>query len=580
MLPQIRVHSALLLLNPCSKLWYLCRELDLFGRGYVTVSQQQLEKLQVSRSTIHRWLLEGKKLGFFIKAVFKGNTLHVSLGGLLRVCSNNSIRHWGTTALVPLEEILVDNGRRITASLITIQAFQSSSQYAAKHQLNKLERAGYQILEVDDLLNYQTSQKPDSGGTPGVLHVSETKIWVGRRFIPFGVSQERVSRELNSRPHSCGVSDRTLRRHITAAEVPHKQIVQGKGEYTEIGVALENGATSHKAKGNQDIWFHWYAREPEKIVLMEPQGVTTARREGGHKILPDQFFTCGGRYWLNRCNVYSLDFELKSMRVTRTRLKKISVNFATPEVSASQNFAPPAPPKEDLNIPPQFSRGAATGGNGNKADKNEKFENSDCEKDTANLEHKNWFKEQLVKMQQKAREIKQHKLVIPCIDVDHQSIPTTESQENLGLKQVEIMGVKLSFSVGDHPVESTNLNKLPQPKQLIQMGVRVDDARLLNAVSLAVSQDDVNNAVDAFIEHSSTNEVTNPTRYLIQAIESKQKPKPRLPDNPLQAVLIMWRHRWESLPWQRERIKRDIEAEFPNREIVVLDDIGPVIKLC
>ena len=391
--PLVRVHSALLLLHPCSKLWYLCRALDPEGRGYVVLDQQQLQRLGESRSTIYRWLAEGKELGFFVKASFRGNSLSVPLGGLLRVCKKSNIRHWGATALVPLDEILSGNGRRTTASLITIQAFQSSSQYAAKHQLKTAERHSHPIATVSELLNFQTSQKLERGGTPGVLHVTDTKIWVGRRFVPFGVSQERASEQLNSHKHSCGVSVRTLRRHVDLEAVPHKQIVQGKGEYTEIGNAIAHGATSHKAKGEQDIIFHWSAKEPEKIVLREPQGTSKARREGGHTIPLKQLFRHrGGRYWLNRCNVYDLNFELKSMRFTRKRLKDL---FAD---------SPPAPPSMDLNVSPPAPLLRAACGDENKEDKNENFSNPCSTSDTANYVDKSCFTELLRKMKEKQRD--------------------------------------------------------------------------------------------------------------------------------------------------------------------------------
>lgn len=390
----VRTHTALLLLHPCSKLWYLCRAIDPSGRGYVTVTQQQLQMLNESKSTIYRWLSDGKKLGFFIAYRFRGNTLHASLGGLLRVCRQNSIRHWGATAAVNPDEILSSNGRRVTASLITIQALQASSHYAARHQLTELERQRYPVPEVNDLLNLQTSQKLASGGTPGVLHVTDTKIWVSRRFVPFGVSQERVSEELNSRDRSCGVSSRTIRRHIATAEVTHKQIVQGKGEYTQIGKAIEHGSTSYKAN---DVLFHWSAREPEKIVLRETQGISKAQKEDGHTIPVKQLFKHrGGRYWLNRCNIYQLDFELKSMRFTRNKLKR-----------SVAKVSPPAPPSKGLNIFPQAQPLGAAWGNENKEDKNENFSNPCPTSDAANEAHKAWFAQAMEKMKQEKREYEQ-----------------------------------------------------------------------------------------------------------------------------------------------------------------------------
>lgn len=121
-----------------------------------------------------------------------------------------------------------------------------------------------------------------------------------------------------------------------------------------------------------------------------------------------------------------------------------------------------------------------------------------------------------------------------------------------------------------------------KPNELKVMGVKLDDERLLSAAVL-VSRDDLADAVEAFLEYCKINEVKKPTSCLVMAIKREWKP-----ENPLlrsenanidrvEAALMMWRSRWDRVPVARPQMKRDIEAEFPNGEIVVNDlEVGPV----
>jgi len=121
-----------------------------------------------------------------------------------------------------------------------------------------------------------------------------------------------------------------------------------------------------------------------------------------------------------------------------------------------------------------------------------------------------------------------------------------------------------------------------KPNQLKLMGVKLDDERLLIAAAL-VSRDDLADAVEAFLEYCKINQVQKPTNCLVVAIKRGWKPENPLQRSenanidPVDAALIMWRSRWDRVPVARPQMKRDIEAEFPNREIVVNDlEVGPV----
>lgn len=121
-----------------------------------------------------------------------------------------------------------------------------------------------------------------------------------------------------------------------------------------------------------------------------------------------------------------------------------------------------------------------------------------------------------------------------------------------------------------------------KPNQLKLMGVKLDNEDLLRAAAL-VNRDDLADAVEAFLEYCKINQVKKPNNCLIVAIKRGWKPENPLQRSenanidPIEASLIMWRSRWEKVPVARPQMKRDIEAAFPNGEIVVNDlEVGPV----
>lgn len=312
----VRIHKSIALLHPAASLWYLCHAADPEGRGRVELSASEWLLLKVSRPTLYRWLREGWALGLFRNYWWKGDRLTVSLGGLKKACLSSGMESWGPVATVRLGDFL--GGRlRALASAIQTQDLQERSRYAARHSLNELERKHFKVATAAECLNL-SSPTLDCGEVPGLAHIGTSKIFVRRSFIPFGVSQDRICEELNVEARSCGVCTRTLRNHLKRLGVDRRQLVQSKPEYREIRTALEFEAQGHKAKGS-DIHFE---REGEHIRLDEPNGKSSARREGGHRLKPDRLFRYFGADWIYRCNLYGLAYELTSMKRSRFEYKR------------------------------------------------------------------------------------------------------------------------------------------------------------------------------------------------------------------------------------------------------------------
>jgi hypothetical protein len=375
------------------------------------LSQNQWQILKESKSTIYRWLREGRELGIFRRYWWAGNTLKIILGGLFKICKVSNIKSWGTAAFVSLGELL-EKGRRAIACAITTQDLQQRSHYAATRQLNKLDRQTCSVPTVDQLLDdSQTSPQFTRGRIRGVIGTGDSRIFVNQRFIPFGVSQQTVCDTLNSEPTSCGVSRWTLRRHLDHLGVVKRQLVQTKPEYREIRANLSNPlSTSYTCKLNKNISY----RARSDLRLYEPNGCSSSQREGGHvlsetKLQRKPYF---GTFWMHRCNLYRLDHELTSMKYSRYLWKKerskISVVESSSPPEMAESLISPAQP------PALLGRGAA---DENKGCKNDNSSNADGEVVSDNIPPCFYeMKQKLLERQQKLKQARAKTLETGSID--------------------------------------------------------------------------------------------------------------------------------------------------------------------
>lgn len=347
----IRIHRAIALRHPAAGLWYVCRALDTKGSGRVNLFAEQWQLLKVSKSTIYRWLREGHALGLFRSYWWEGERLSVSLGALSKACLKSGMKSWGVSAFVSLGDI-IDGSLRSLTSAISIQDLQEKSRFAAKAALNSLERQFFKIPTAAETLNL-TSQNMASGVVPGLIHVGADKVFVGRSFIPFGVSQGRVCEDLNAEETSCGICPRTLRNHLKRQGVERRQLVQAKPEYRTIGSAIAFGAVG------------------DRIQLEEANGKSSAKRPGGHLLEPERFFKYFGADWLYRCNLYALAHELSSMKFSRRNYKKLRAKEDAALLPV-ENSAVPQNPQTPIRseCPDALAKGGAPG-NQIKEEKND-----------------------------------------------------------------------------------------------------------------------------------------------------------------------------------------------------------------
>lgn len=311
---SVRLYSGISMKKPWVGLWYLCRGIDLQGRGVVQLPMTAICPLMgISSPTLYQWLREGRRAGAFRKYSRRANTLQIWLGSRNKLCLRLGLRSWGTVAIVPLTDILNRTLLKQHATSAITQTLQERSRYARRNKLNERERRCFRIPDASDIVNIpqQSCVKLVAGQVAGIVHVGASRIFTDERFVPFGAKQTSIAEEL-------GISDRTVRRHVAGAGVRRKQIVQTKEEYRTIRGQLQNdtvycGDDKHKLV----IWYDYNHRG--QAVLYEPNGITTSSRSGGHPITRERFFTYRGRVWMYRCNLYDLDCHLISTRKARRR---------------------------------------------------------------------------------------------------------------------------------------------------------------------------------------------------------------------------------------------------------------------
>lgn len=310
----VRVHVGIAR-YPWARLWYLARGFDPSGRGIVDLPADIIcQLLAVSKPTLYEWLRDGKNAGAFRDYKFKGNCLHIWLGGLPKVCATLGLESWGATATVSLLDV---KQLRALATGIATAELQKKSHYAARRSLKHRERSFFTPPTADAILaeGERSSQKPAKGQVPFLLWVGASKVFVSKGFVPFGASQAAIAVEV-------GICDRTVRRHQRQLDLERRQLVQAKHAYKLVSVGIE--WDSDECFAEPDIW---YQGTGDAIRLFEPNGISSSSRPGGHPISRQRFFNYRGKTWIYRCNLYSINFSFNSMKAARHQYKLLMQNF-------------------------------------------------------------------------------------------------------------------------------------------------------------------------------------------------------------------------------------------------------------
>ncbi len=318
----MRVHSRIAADYPWVRLWYLLQGLD-DGTGQLKIPLAVVTTfLDCGDTSVYRWLHDGKGKGAFRHYKIKNGVLKVYLGGRNAVCRHLNLRNWGVVATVPLVLVTSLSGIRAIATGITTQSFQQRSRYAANHKLTKEYRKLYGAPHPNELFRDKepSSLKSAAGEIPFILHISDTRMFVSKGFTHYGTSQRAISHEL-------GIHTRTVRRHQQAIGMSRRQICQAKYEYGHLHRGfvsheiVELWAYSKEGTGKTDIGYQMVGD-----VVHFSDGISPGARKQGinaYNIPTDEFgnrfFKMGGKWWMNRCNVYRETFDLTTMRAAQRK---------------------------------------------------------------------------------------------------------------------------------------------------------------------------------------------------------------------------------------------------------------------
>ncbi len=323
---SVRIHAGIVHNRPWNRFWYLCRALDLAGRGIVDLPAEAVCLIaRISRSTLYQWLREGKAAGAFRRYRFiqKRTIVRVWLGGLQKYCRSLGLQSWGAVAEVALTDIVLAMGLKAHATALQTQDQQVKSRIAAIRSLNNRERKHTKVAEIEAILEQRnvSSQKPAKGQVPFLLWVGNRRAFVSKGFVPIGASQASIAAQL-------GISDRTVRRHLDCLGIERCQIVQAKAAYKSIRQALEWNAPRWEAEPNIG-----YMEDQMGFIWLDDMNGNTSSRKPAQIITKERFFQYRGKTWIYRCNLYSLDYATTSMRAARDSY--VELIFLNPRAGSS-----------------------------------------------------------------------------------------------------------------------------------------------------------------------------------------------------------------------------------------------------
>lgn len=317
----VRIHAGILeKKRSWAKLWYFLRGLDPEGSGYGQIGVGDLIRwLGASESTIYQWLREAKRDGAVRRWVCRRGVLYIRLGGLRRITRtlnlstrSKGIQPWGVCAVVSLFEI---HNLRALATAATAQRLQQLARFAAWRSLPKAARRAYKLPQPEQFFPEGEHEGFSHGNATGnlppcVLHIGKRRVFVSKGYVPFGTSQSAIAVERS-------YCDRTVQRHLKAAGMDSRQVVQQKAAYRRISQAMD---WEGSIEAEENICLHTRRGE---FYLTDQSG--KVGKTHTQPIKPGRIFKYADRYWLYRTNLYSPLFELCTLRASRRQYDRESV---------------------------------------------------------------------------------------------------------------------------------------------------------------------------------------------------------------------------------------------------------------
>lgn len=203
MTQSVVIHSQLVEKLPQAvKLWYLCRAMDTKGSGKVVLHISQImEVLQVGRTTVWRYYTSN----LFTKIMKRGDLLTLYYKGIIPLCVEYNISHWGASTEINVEDL---HNVKYFSTLAETLSMQARSRYLAnKEKRNKVAESLNKrrapkgsfspALSDSKLDSVFTSEQSISEISLGIMKKEYGTLFVNETWTPFGTSQSTVANILS-----------------------------------------------------------------------------------------------------------------------------------------------------------------------------------------------------------------------------------------------------------------------------------------------------------------------------------------------------------------------------------------------
>lgn len=202
---ELVIHSEIVEKAPAAKkLWYYCRAMDTKGSGKVTLTMSQIEDvLNISRTTI--WRYYSTKL-LFPKTIKRGELLTLYYRGIIPLCIDLGINHWGTSTEINIEDLQKIKQFSTLAVTLSIQAkskylanISVKEKAAANSNRKRAVKGTYNPAINNNKLDsiFTSDHKSISEISPGIMKKEYGVLFVNDQWTGFGPSQSTIGKKIN-----------------------------------------------------------------------------------------------------------------------------------------------------------------------------------------------------------------------------------------------------------------------------------------------------------------------------------------------------------------------------------------------